>query len=117
MDYNWSYYVLSIRVFVSGKTGEIKAVFYLSKFKEYKILYEFGQYLLDYREHLSPEVRWTDRIMSQSGDWSGNVFDFFVWVSAKLTLDLKKPFKLVNMVRQDETLYMMPHVKHWSIVL
>ena len=41
--------------------------------------------------------------MSQSGDWSGNVFDFFVRVSAKLTLDLKKPFKLVNMVRQDET--------------
>lgn len=71
--------------------------------KEYKILYEFEQYLLDYREHLSPEVRWTDRIMSQSGDWSGNVFDFFVRVSAKLTLDLKKPFKLVNMVRQDET--------------
>ncbi len=71
--------------------------------KEFKILYEFEQYLLDYREHLSPEVRWTDRIMSQSGDWSGNVFDFFVRVSAKLTLDLKKPFKLVNMVRQDET--------------
>lgn len=94
---------MSIRVFVSGKTGEIKEVFDLSKFKEYKILYEFGQYLLDYREHLSPEVRWTDRIMSQSGDWSGNVFDFFVRISAKLTLDLKKPFKLVNMVRQDET--------------
>lgn len=71
--------------------------------KEYKILYEFEPYLLDYREHLSPEVRWTDRVMSQSGDWSGNVFDFFVRVSAKLTLDLKKPFKLVNMVRQDET--------------
>ncbi|MBR4515633.1 MAG: AAA family ATPase, partial [Lachnospiraceae bacterium] len=41
--------------------------------------------------------------MSQTGDWSGNMFDFFYRVSAKLTLDLKKPFKLVNMVRQDET--------------
>ena len=37
------------------------------------------------------------------GNRSGNMFDFFYRVSAKLTLDLKKPFKLVNMVRQDET--------------
>ena len=71
--------------------------------KEYKILYEYDLYFLDYREHLLPDVRWTDRIQSQSGDWSGNLFDFFSRVSAKLVLDLKKPFKLVNMVRVDET--------------
>lgn len=71
--------------------------------KEYEILYEYPQYFLDFREHLSPDVRWTDRIQSQSGDWSGNIFDFFTRVSAKLVLDLKKPFKLVNMVRVDET--------------
>mgnify|MGYP002625433559 CR=1 FL=1 len=71
--------------------------------KEYKILYEYDLYFLDYREHLLPDVRWTDRIQSQSGDWSGNVFDFFSRVSAKLVLDLKKPFKLVDMVRVDET--------------
>ena len=71
--------------------------------KEYKILYEYPLYFLDYREHLNPKVRWTDRVQSQSADWSGNVFDFFVRVSSKLTVDLKKPFKLVNMVRVDET--------------
>jgi len=71
--------------------------------QEYMILYEYPQYFLDFREHLQPDVRWTDRIQSQSGDWSGNVFDFFTRVSAKLVLDLKKPFKLVNMVRVDET--------------
>ena len=71
--------------------------------KEYKILYEYPLYFLDYREHLNPKVRWTDRVQSQSADWSGNVFDFFVKVSSKLTVDLKKPFKLVNMVRVDET--------------
>ena len=70
---------------------------------EYKILYEYDLYFLDYREHLLPDVRWTDRIQSQSGDWSGNVFDFFSRVSAKLVLDLKKPFQLVDMVRVDET--------------
>ena len=71
--------------------------------KEYKILYEYDLYFLDYREHLLPDVRWTDRINSQSGDWSGNVFDFFNRVAAKLVLDLKKPFQLVDMVRVDET--------------
>lgn len=71
--------------------------------KEYKILYEYDRYFLDFREHLLPDVRWTDRIQSQSGDWSGNVFDFFTRVAAKLVLDLKKPFKLVDMVRVDET--------------
>lgn len=71
--------------------------------KEYEILYEYPQYFLDFREHLRDDVRWTDRIQSQSGEWSGNVFDFFKRVSAKLVLDLKKPFKLVNMVRIDET--------------
>lgn len=48
-------------------------------------------------------MRWTDRIESQSGDWSGNVFDFFSRVSAKLLLDLKKPFRLEGIVRQDTT--------------
>lgn len=43
------------------------------------------------------------KIQSQSGDWSGNVFDFFNRVSAKLVLDLRRPFQLVDMVRVDET--------------
>jgi len=71
--------------------------------EEYQILYEYPLYFLDYREHLLPNIRWTDRIQSQSGDWSGNVYDFFTRVSAKLVLDLKRPFKLVDMVRVDET--------------
>ena len=52
---------------------------------------------------MEPNIRWTDRIYSQEPEWSGNVYDFFNRVSAKLVLDLKKPFKLVNQVRVDET--------------
>ncbi len=70
---------------------------------EKSITKEYPEYFLDYREHLSPDVRWTDRIYSQEPEWSGNVFDFYNRVSAKLVLDLKKPFKLVEMVRVDET--------------
>ena len=71
--------------------------------KELRIAREYPEYFLDYREHLEPNIRWTDRIYSQEPEWSGNVYDFFNRVSAKLVLDLKKPFKLVNQVRVDET--------------
>lgn len=71
--------------------------------KERRITKEFSNYFLDYREHMSSDIRWTDRIYSQEPEWSGNVFDFFNRVSAKLVLDLKKPFKLVDQVRVDET--------------
>lgn len=45
--------------------------------EEYKILYEYPEYFLDYREMLDPTIRWTDRLQSSSGDWTGNLFDFF----------------------------------------
>ena len=70
---------------------------------EYKILYEFPEYFLDYREMLDPTIRWTDRIQSSSGDWSGNLFDFFFRVSPKLSKDLKVPFKLEGITRIDDT--------------
>ena len=45
---------------------------------EYEITTVFPNYFLDYQENRSNGMyaRWTDRITSQSGDWSGNVFDF-----------------------------------------
>ena len=70
---------------------------------ELRITKEYPEYFLDYREHMDPSIRWTDRIYTQEPEWSGNVFDFYSRVSAKLLLDLKKPFKLVNQVRVDET--------------
>jgi len=70
---------------------------------EHKITREYPNYFLDYQAHMVPSVRWTDRLQSQSPDWSGNVFDFFTMVSAKLTRDIEKPFKLEGMVRVDET--------------
>ena len=71
--------------------------------KEYRIEYEYPSYFLDYREHTDPTVRWTDRIQSQSPDWSGNVFDFYTIVSRKIVQLLKVPFKLVDTVRMENT--------------
>ncbi len=71
--------------------------------EEYKIRYEFPEYFLDYRENLDPTIRWTDRLESSSGEWSGNLVDFFFQMERKLLRDLKRPFKLEGITRVDET--------------
>ncbi len=70
---------------------------------EYKILYEYPEYFLDFRELLDPAIRWTDRLQSSSGDWTGNLFDFFFRVYGKLVKDVKVPFTLEGVVRIDDT--------------
>ena len=71
--------------------------------EEYKILYEYPEYFLDYREMLDSSIRWTDRLQSSSGEWTGNLFDFYFRVYAKLVKDLKIPFKLEGAIRVDDT--------------
>ena len=62
-------------------------------------------FFLDYREHLSPDVRWTDRVCSGDANWSGNVFDFFFRVNQSITAGVKVPFKIAsdNVTRDDDT--------------
>lgn len=65
---------------------------------------ELPNYFLDYREKLAMDTRWSDRVCSSDGDWSGNIFDFYFKIIGKLTADVKKPFKLdENMLRVDDT--------------
>ena len=72
---------------------------------EYEITTVFPNYFLDYQENRSNGMyaRWTDRITSQSGDWSGNVFDFILKVIPKLQSDLKVPFMFKGNFRDDDT--------------
>lgn len=64
--------------------------------KEYKIVQHFPAYFLDYQERMTddPDVRYTNRIYSSTGDWSGNIFDFYFRVVGRLLLDVELPFKL-----------------------
>ena len=55
---------------------------------------ELPNYFLDYREHLTNDSRWSDRVNSGDGTWSGNIFDFYYKVIDRLTADVKKPFRL-----------------------
>ena len=70
---------------------------------EYDIVRHFPEYFLDYREVMNAAVRWTDRIESSSGDWSGNIFDFYFRVYNKLSKDIKVPFRLEGNTRADDT--------------
>ena len=73
---------------------------------EHEILREYPNYFLDYQEHFDVDVRFTDRIYSTSGEWSGNVFDFFFKAYNKLIQNpkIKIPFKMKDgLTRLDDT--------------
>ena len=53
----------------------------------------FNDYFLDYRECLDEE-RWSYRIHSNSGEWSGNIYDFVSMVMDRLSARLGTRFKL-----------------------
>ena len=60
--------------------------------------------LMDYlnETEVTVDIRWNDRI-TYDGTWENNLFNFFTKVTPKLTADLKKPFKLENNERIDDT--------------
>ncbi len=74
---------------------------------EYNIVRHFPEYFLDYREMLDPTIRWTDRIQSSSGEWSGNLCDFYFRVYNKISMDIKTPLnkslmKMFNLINIGE---------------
>lgn len=68
------------------------------------ILRVLPDFFLDYRDRIGADERWSDRVCSSDGTWSGNVFDFFFRVHPRLTADLKVPFSMRDSVtRIDDT--------------
>ena len=75
-------------------------------FGEFSVISDVLPYFfLDYREHMSNDVRWTDRICSGDATWSGNVLDFFFKINQRITADVKTPFRIAsdNVTRDDDT--------------
>ncbi len=70
---------------------------------DFDIVREYPEYFLDYQELLDPSIRWTDRLWSSAGTWSGNVFDFFLRAYSKIAVGLKVPFKMKGILRVDDT--------------
>jgi len=75
--------------------------------EEWAITSYFPNYFLDYRERFSDDAdeRWSDRVISQDGTWSGNVYDFYFKIIGKLTSNINVPFMLeeANLLRKSET--------------
>ena len=65
---------------------------------------EFDNVFMDYRDESqkTAEIRWNDRV-TYDGTWENNLYTFFTKVTPKLTADLKKPFKLEENQRIDDT--------------
>jgi ATP-dependent DNA helicase RecG len=62
-------------------------------------------YHIDYQEKLSADntIRWTDRL-TIDGTWSANLFQFYIHVIQKLSMNLKLPFQLEpDLYRKGET--------------
>lgn len=74
--------------------------------KERDIVEVKPNYFLDYREinDIETTERWSHRITSAEGNWSGNLWDFFNKIVNRLTSDIEVPFKLdKNMMRIENT--------------
>ena len=70
---------------------------------EYEIVREYPHYFLDYREKLDDDTRWSDRFVSSSGDWSGNIYDFYFRAYNRIAQSVKVPFALDGISRIDDT--------------
>ena len=83
--------------------------------EEYKIVREYPEYFLDYREVLDPTIRWTDRLQSSSGEWTGNLFDFYFRVYNKIIKNVKVPFRMQGGDRIDDTPVHKAFERCWQI--
>ncbi len=71
----------------------------------YDIVTVYPNYFLDYQDkrNITGDMRWVNRIYSSSGDWSGNLFDFFLRINNYLVENVKVPFKMEGIFRIDIT--------------
>ena len=64
----------------------------------------FDNIRMDYidQTNLAGESRWSDRL-TYDGSWENNLYNFVKKVLPKLVSDIKRPFRLEGMTRQDDT--------------
>ena len=72
---------------------------------QHEITNHLSNYHLDYLEISSPDPdnRYDHKFSSDSGTWSGNLFDFFLEVDKRLAQNMNIPFRLNGRQRIDES--------------
>ena len=101
-DVDFLYRIGAVGRDADGKLHPTAAGFLMFGY-EYEIVREYPHYFLDYREKLDDDTRWSDRFVSSSGDWSGNIYDFYFRVYNRIAQSVKVPFALDGISRIDDT--------------
>ncbi|MBW3093435.1 putative DNA binding domain-containing protein [Bifidobacterium sp. 82T10] len=71
---------------------------------EWKIVQEFPYYFLDYREVSDGVRRWDHRIVSDDGEWGGNLYGFWLKTWPQIAQTIRRPFALDSSMRRvDDT--------------
>ncbi len=70
--------------------------------RDYSITREVPRYMLDYREYGAWDD-WDHRLTTDTGEWTGNLFDFFAYVTNRISLNSARAFPLDGAVRRDDT--------------
>lgn len=71
---------------------------------EKEIVKEFPNYYLEYREKSNRDTGPGNRVASNSGDWSGNLFDFYFRIYSRIAEDIKAPlYNEKSVSRNDDT--------------
>ena len=70
--------------------------------RDYCIRSELSNYFLDYREYDVSDETWSQRMTSDTGDWTGNIWDFFTYVSNRIFLLGEKPLRVEGFSRVDD---------------
>ena len=91
-------FLYHLRAIDRGRDGEYHPTLagLLAFGNEFEILRIIANYHLDYREQTNPSVRWNDRLDSMSGDWSGNLIDFYLNATQRIDRALPQSFGLSN---------------------
>ena len=88
-----------------GSDGELRPTIagVLMFGRDYSIVRELPRYLLDYLEYAGEGEAWEARRTTDTGDWTGNLFEFFTYVANRLALGSPNRFELNGMVRVDDS--------------
>lgn len=70
---------------------------------DYSIERELPRYMLDYMEFSGDGREWSGRMTTDTGEWSGNLFEFYTYVANRLNWNGSRAFELKGTVRVDDS--------------
>ena len=107
-DYDYKDFLLNIGAYIRDRNTRREGLTLAGLLvfgKGLSIRERFDNIRMDYLDftNLEEESRWSDRL-TYDGRWENNLYNFFMRVQSKLISDIKRPFSLKGMERNDDSL-------------